>query len=236
VFLALKVPFLPLILFLQPFVSLDANWHSSRICIRQGESKYRPVYKRIFYLYIRSFIMLKSVQKGFTLIELMIVVAIIGILAAVALPAYQDFTIRAKISEGMGLASAIKGGMSEAFAADGATGVIAYSTQVAANVPQSKYVSSIAVNQTAGATLGIITVTLRGANIANSVGATPTLVYTPYMNAGGTITRLGSAAAGNSGAIDFACASTSAATSIARGLAAPALGTLAPRYAPPECK
>jgi type IV pilus assembly protein PilA len=166
----------------------------------------------------------------------MIVVAIIGILAAVALPAYQDFTIRAKISEGMGLASAIKGGMSESFAADGATGVIAYAAQVAANVPQSKYVQDIVVNATAGATLGVITVRLKGANIANSIGATPSLVYTPYMNAGGTITRLGAAAAGNSGAIDFACASLSANTSVARGLTAPVLGTLNQRYAPPECK
>src|SRR5690554_939046 len=58
---------------------------------------------------------MKKVQQGFTLIELMIVVAIIGILAAVALPAYQDYTIRAKVSEGLTLASGLKTAIAETF-------------------------------------------------------------------------------------------------------------------------
>jgi type IV pilus assembly protein PilA len=56
---------------------------------------------------------MKTLQKGFTLIELMIVVAIIGILAAIAIPAYQDYTIRAQVSEGLSLASDVKAGVAE---------------------------------------------------------------------------------------------------------------------------
>ena len=60
--------------------------------------------------------MMKSVQKGFTLIELMIVVAIIGILAAIAIPAYQDYTIRAQVTEGLNLASDLKASIGELYA------------------------------------------------------------------------------------------------------------------------
>ncbi len=85
--------------------------------------------------------MKRSMQKGFTLIELMIVVAIIGILAAVALPAYQDYTVRAKVSEVILAASSGKTAVSEAaatFSALPASGSVTINSQV------SKYVSGVA--------------------------------------------------------------------------------------------
>ena len=87
---------------------------------------------------------MKQVQKGFTLIELMIVVAIIGILAAVALPAYQDYTIRARVTDGMSLASAAKTAVSEN-AANGA----AFASGWSAPNPTDN-VQSVSINSTNG--------------------------------------------------------------------------------------
>ena len=119
----------------------------------------------------------RSAQKGFTLIELMIVVAIIGILAAVALPAYQDYTVRAKVSELILAGSAYKTAIAEKYQSD--------NNSVSAG-------SNISVNVVGKITAGTVSdagvITIQGSSASTSVGAAVTITMTPTYNSAGTIT------------------------------------------------
>src|SRR5690606_38239525 len=127
-----------------------------------------------------------QMQKGFTLIELMIVVAIIGILAAVALPAYQDYTARAKISEAIIAASSPKSLISEAFQSDSLAGITAAATEYNARDVTEKATKVVADIQNDD-TNGVITVSLEtaaNAGLPADAGETE-ITFTP--NVGGAV-------------------------------------------------
>ena len=173
-----------------------------------------------------------QMQKGFTLIELMIVVAIIGILAAVALPAYQDYTVRAKVSEVIIAASSPKSLISEAFQTDGLVGVQAAAVEYnlrGADQKTSKYVGGIVIDEDTG----VITVETAAATTSGlpTDAAEMTITFSPNVQGAALV-------AGTTGAIDWACASTSAETAGTRGLTVDEddLGTLPAKYAPSECR
>jgi type IV pilus assembly protein PilA len=142
---------------------------------------------------------MKTFQKGFTLIELMIVVAIIGILAAIAIPAYQDYTIRAQVSEGLTLASDIKAGVAEYMAQTGSWPAdlveAGLGSAAAADDKAGRYVESVDVDT---GTIQIVYGKDVNAKINNA-----TLAIQPFVNDNGDVVwRCGAAIAPDSANAD----------------------------------
>lgn len=176
-------------------------------------------------------------QQGFTLIELMIVVAIIGILAAIALPAYQDYTVRSRVMEGITMLEPVKLAIGTEVTTLADLNVTAGDWNDDANhngtQPTSKFVDSIQISDTTG----VITVDYNHAAVGIATGADQ-ITLSPSVRTTAGISAMATAlSAGLTGPVDWACASETNATATARGLpvTAPKNPMLA-KYAPSECR
>ncbi len=162
--------------------------------------------------------MLKQVQKGFTLIELMIVIAIIGILAAIAIPAYQDYTVRAQASEGLTVASAVQVAIADFYAQNGT-----FPNNISGGGSGLNFLSAPTGNYVSGVTIGSAgNILITYGNKANKLISGSVLYLNGYLTPAGDI--------------DWVCGLASPPTSISQAAGTTGTTNVTAKYLPKNCQ